>query len=144
MKIKDIMTQHAECISPDVSLAAAAGVMRKAGIGFLPICDHDRLTGSITDRDIVIRGVAEGRDPEGTPVSAIMSPNIVCIFEDQDLAEAAHLMEVKQIRRLAVLNRGKRLIGIVSLGDLASSVGPQLSGEALREICENVESTTAH
>src|ERR1019366_8011687 len=141
MKITEIMTQQPECISPPASLAAAAGIMRKLGVGFLPICDHDRLTGSITDRDIGIPAPAEGRDPEATPVSAISSPKIVYSYDDQDIDEAARLMEVKQIRRLAVLNRGKRLVGIVSLGDLASSVGTQLSGEALREICENVEST---
>lgn len=144
MKIKDIMTPHAECISPEMSLSAAANLMRNAEIGFLPICENDRLIGSVTDRDIVIRGVAEGREMDGTPVRAIMSPKIVYIFEDQDVEEAVRLMEVRQIRRLAVLNENKRLVGIISLGDVASAVGTNLSGEALREICEPIHSASDH
>jgi CBS domain-containing protein len=144
MKIKDIMTHPAEWISPEMSLSAAADLMRKSEIGFLPIGENDRLIGSVTDRDIVIRGVAEGREMEGTPVRAIMSPKIVYIFDDQDVEEAVRLMEVRQIRRLAVLNREKRLVGIISLGDLAGGVGTNLSGEALREICEPIHSNSDH
>jgi CBS domain-containing protein len=138
MKIHDVMTSHAECISPDTSLIDAAKRMRELDVGGLPICDHDRLAGMVTDRDLVIRGLAEARDPHTATVRDVMSPGIVYIFEDQDAEEAARVMEVKQIRRLPVLNREKRLVGIVSLGDLAVDASFALSGEALKEISQPV------
>lgn len=141
MKIQDIMTPHARCVGPQENLASAAGLMRDLNVGALPVCDHDRLAGLVTDRDIAIRGVAEARDPNKTTVKDIMSPEIVYVFEDQDVEEAARLMEVKQIRRLPVLNRSKRLVGIVSLGDLAVDASTQLSGEALKEISQPVHET---
>jgi len=140
MNINDIMTRGAQCVGPSVSLIRAADLMRELGVGFLPICENDRLIGTITDRDITIRGVAEARDMAGTPVSAIMSPEIVYVYEDQDVGEAARLMEVKQIRRLLVMDREKKLVGVVSLGDLAVGSGIQLSGEALKEISQPVHS----
>lgn len=130
------MTPHAQCISPDACLADAAQRMRELDVGALPICDNDRLAGIVTDRDLAIRGVAEGRDPRSTPVRAVMSPHLAYIFDDQEIEEAARLMEVKQIRRLPVLNRAKRLVGIVSLGDIAVETGVTLSGEALKEISQ--------
>lgn len=136
MKVSDIMTADARCVGPDVSLAVAARLMRDLDVGSLPVCDNDRITGVITDRDITIRAVAEARDVEGTPVRAVMSPEIVYAFDDQDVGDAARLMERKQIRRLPVLNREKRLVGIVSLGDLAVEAGASLSGEALQEISQ--------
>jgi CBS domain-containing protein len=136
MKTSEIMTADARCVGPDVSLAVAAGMMRDLNVGSLPVCDHDRVTGVITDRDITIRAVAEGRDPEGTPVRAVMSPEIAYAFEEQDVEDAARIMEVKQIRRLPVLSREKRLVGIISLGDIAVEAGTALSGEALKEISQ--------
>src|ERR1043166_5516888 len=114
MKIRDVMTSHAECIPPDTSLVEAAKRMRELDVGSLPICDKDRLAGMVTDRDLAIRGLADSRDPKAKPVRDVMSPGIVYIFDDQEAEEAARLMEVKQIRRLPVLNRDKRLVGIVS------------------------------
>lgn len=136
MKISEIMTPNAHCITPDTSLTRAAEIMRTLNVGALPVCAHEQLMGVVTDRDIAIRGVAEARDPAGTPVRAIMSSEIVYAFEDQDVEDAARLMEVKQIRRLPVLNRSKKLVGIVSLGDIATGTGIQLSGEALQEISQ--------
>jgi CBS domain-containing protein len=138
MKISEIMTADARCISPNVSVTAAARLMRDLDVGSLPVCENDRVTGLITDRDIAIRAVAEARDPEGTPVRAVMSSEIVYALEDQDVEDVARLMEVKQIRRLPVLSREKRLVGIVSLGDLAVEAGMALSGEALQEISRPV------
>jgi CBS domain-containing protein len=136
-KISEVMTAHARCIGPDSTLVEAARQMRELDVGSLPICDNDRLAGMVTDRDLVLRGVGEGLDPRSTQVREVMSPGIVYIFEDQDVEEAARLMEVKQIRRLPVLNRDKRLVGIVSLGDLAVEAGAALSGEALQEISQS-------
>ena len=135
-KISDVMTAHARCIGPDSTLVDAARQMRELDVGSLPICDNDRLAGMVTDRDLVLRGIGEGLDPRSTPIRDVMSPGIVYIFEDQDVEEAARVMEVKQIRRLPVLNRDKRLVGIVSLGDLAVEAGAALSGEALQEISQ--------
>lgn len=137
-KIREVMTPHAQCTGPDIMLVDAARQMRELNVGSLPICENDRLVGMVTDRDLALRGIGEALDPRATPVRTVMSPGIVYIFEDQDVEEAARLMEVKQIRRLAVLNRDKRLVGIVSLGDLAVEAGTALSGEALQEISQPV------
>lgn len=107
-------------------------------VGSLPVCgDEDKLVGMITDRDITIRATAGACDAKATLVQDVMTPGIVYCFEDQDVEDATKLMEDNQIRRLAVLNREKRLVGIVSLGDLAVKVGnDHLSGEALERVSE--------
>jgi CBS domain-containing protein len=119
MKVQDILTKDPEVIRPDASICEAARKMKECDIGMLPVCDGERLVGAITDRDLSIRAVAEGRDPNATKVSDVMTPGISYCFEDQELGDAAKVMEEKQIRRLPVLNRSKRLVGIVSLGDFA-------------------------
>jgi predicted transcriptional regulator len=130
------MTAHPRCVSPDNNLVEAAGLMREMDVGALPICDNDRLAGMVTDRDIVLRGTADGRDPNSATVRDVMSPGIFYVFADQDVEEAARIMEEKQIRRLPVLNREKRLVGIVSLGDVAVSSSPAFSGTALRDVSQ--------
>jgi CBS domain-containing protein len=135
MQVKEVMTPGVECIPPDSTLQDAARKMQVLDVGPLPVCDHDRLAGMLTDRDIVVRGVAEGRDPGNTRVRDVMTPEVVYCFEDQDVQEAARLMEQKQVRRLPVLNRDKRLVGIVSLGDLAVETGDRnLSGKTLERV----------
>jgi CBS domain-containing protein len=135
MQVKQIMTRGCECIAPDSTLQEAAERMKALDVGPLPICANDRLAGIVTDRDLVLRGIAEGRDPKATRVRDVMTPNVAYCFEDQDVDEAAQLMKDKQIRRLAVLNRAKRLVGIMSLGDLAVDAGDeQLVGETLERI----------
>ena len=130
------MTSGVRCVGPETSLSEAAKLMAELDVGGLPICDRDRLTGLITDRDIAVRGVALGRDPKTTLVKDAMSAGIVYIYEDQDIEEAARLFEAKKIRRLPVLNRAKRLVGIISLGDLAVNASANLGGEALKEVSE--------
>src|SRR5688572_19590233 len=141
MKVHEIMTAHARCIGPDNTLVEAAGLMRELDVGALPVCDNDRLAGMVTDRDIALRGVADGRDPNTTPVRDVMSPGIVYVFADQEVEEMARTMEARQIRRMPVLNREKRLVGIVSLGDIAMSSNPAFSGMALRDVSEPREPT---
>jgi CBS domain-containing protein len=136
MKVSEIMTPEARCVGPDTSLVTAAEIMRELDVGGLPVCDHGRLAGMITDRDIAVRAVADARDPTGTTVRTVMSPRIVYAFEDQPVEEVARLMEEKQVRRLPVLNREKRLVGMVTLGDLAIEAGAKLSGKALKEISQ--------
>lgn len=134
MKVHEIMTAHARCVGPDNTLVEAAGLMRELDVGALPICDEDRLAGMVTDRDLVLRGVANGRDPNTTPVRDVMSAGIMYAFADQDVEEVVRIMEEKQIRRLPILSREKRLVGIVSLGDIATSSNPAFSGTALRDV----------
>ena len=119
MKIKEILTGNPEVISPDAGLFEAAQKMKASNIGALPVCDGERLVGMITDRDVTIRGVAEGRDPRKAFVRDVMSKDTVCCLGDSELSEAATLMETLQIRRLPILDEGKKLIGIISLGDIA-------------------------
>ena len=137
MRISEVMTRSPECIAPTATVQEAASRMRTLDVGALPVCDNDRLVGVITDRDIAVRSVAAGHDPRTDPVRETMTPGIVYCFEDQDASEAAKLMSEKQIRRLPVLNRDKRLVGIVSLGDLAVDTRDEkLTGETLKEISE--------
>ena len=141
MKVHEIMTAHARCVGPENTLVEAAGLMREMDVGALPVCDNDRLAGMVTDRDIALRGVADGRDPNTTSIREVMTPGIVYVFADQDVEEVARVMEERQIRRLPVLNRQKRLVGIVSLGDIAISSNPAFSGIALRDVSEPREPT---
>src|SRR5437870_1798152 len=110
MRVNEVMTRNAECIPPDANLLDVARRMKALDVGSLPVCDNDRLAGMVTDRDIVLRVIAEGRDPKTVRVRDAMTPEVVYCFEDQDISEAARLMKDKQIRRLVVLNRDKRLV----------------------------------
>jgi CBS domain-containing protein len=136
MKINEIMTRNVEVVQPNSVLQEAAGKMKSLNVGSLPVCDNRKLLGIITDRDIAIRAVADGRDPTSTKVSETMSPDLVYCFEDQDIKDAANLMERHQIRRLPILDRNQQLVGIVSLGDLAVETKNKLSGEVLEEVSE--------
>jgi CBS domain-containing protein len=137
MRVSNLMTMNVECTPPDATLQTAAEKMKVLDVGSLPVCEHDRLAGMVTDRDIVVRAIAEGRNPAEVPVRDIMTPEVTYCFEDDDVEHAAQLMKQKQIRRLLVLNRQKRLVGIVSLGDLAIESGDDLlAGETLERISE--------
>jgi CBS domain-containing protein len=137
MELRDIMTRNVEVISGDASLKEAATKMKTIDVGFIPVCDGDRLKGILTDRDITIRATADGRDPTKTKVADIMSTDIAYCLEDQELDEAVSLMEARQIRRLPVLNLDKQLVGIVSLGDIAVHAGDRdMAGETLEEISQ--------
>jgi CBS domain-containing protein len=137
MQLKDIMTPKVEVISPEATIQEAAQKMSQLDVGPLPVCDGEQLVGMLTDRDIAVRAVAEGCDPTTTMVREAMTPDLVYCFEDQAIQEAARLMEQYQIRRLPILNRNKRLVGIVSLGDLAVSTSDQpLAGEVLEQVSE--------
>ncbi len=142
MLVRNVMTRGVECIRPTASLQEAARRMRDLDVGPLPVCgDNDRLVGMVTDRDITVRATAEGRDPKTARVQDVMTPDVTYCFEDQDVTEATRLMEDNQIRRLVVLDRDKRLVGILSLGDLAVRTGEeQLSGEALEQVSEPAQS----
>jgi CBS domain-containing protein len=135
MQLRDIMTTAVQLTDPAMMLKDAAVLMRDGNFGLLPVGENDRLVGTITDRDITVRAVAEGKDPGTTPVRDAMSKGIRYCFEDQTAEEAAELMSEAQIRRLPVVNRDKRLVGIVALADLATEAPTgEPSGTAIRGI----------
>jgi CBS domain-containing protein len=132
MQLKDVMTTKVQLTDPSAKLKEAAIFMRDGDFGLLPVGANDRLVGTITDRDIAVRAVAEGKDPNTTTVGDVMSEGIHYCFEDQEVEEAARLMSEAQVRRLPVLNRDKRLVGIVALADLATETPASASaGSAL-------------
>jgi CBS domain-containing protein len=142
MELRDIMTRDVEVVSAGASLKEAAGKMKSLDVGLLPVCDGDRLQGIPTDRDITIRATADGRDPKKTKVTAVMSTDLAyCLeLEEQEVEEAVSLMEARQIRRIPILNQDQRLVGIVTLADIAVHVRDRdLSGETLEEISAPAE-----
>jgi CBS domain-containing protein len=139
MQIKDIMTREVEVIHPDATLDDAAAKMDALNVGSLPVCDGDRVLGMITDRDITVRATAVGGDPKATKARDVMTADVIYGFEEQDVSDAARLMREAQIRRLIVLNRDKRLVGIVALGDLAVDSDEQLAGKTLKQVSEPAE-----
>jgi CBS domain-containing protein len=138
MKSNEIMTADVKVIRPGTSIKSAAEEMRNLGVGALPVCDGEKLVGMLTDRDITIRAVAEGRDPGKTTAGDCMSPEMVYCFEDDDLERAQQLMKENQVRRLPVISREKKLVGILAIGDLATKTERQERkvGETLQEISE--------
>jgi CBS domain-containing protein len=138
MQVKDIMTRDVQVVSPDTSVFDAARKMRSFDIGCLPVCKNQRCVGIFTDRDIVIRGVAEGRNLENTAAGDIMSTNIVHCSEDDDISTVIKLMEDKQLRRILVLDENKYPVGICSVGDVALDSGDlQLTGEVMHEVARH-------
>jgi CBS domain-containing protein len=140
MEVRKIMTRNVEVIHPDRPIQEAAERMKELDVGPLPVCEGDRLVGMLTDRDITVRAVADGYDPWTTPVRDVMTREVDCCFEDDDVANAARIMEQKQILRLLVLNRDRRLVGIVSLADLAvTAADEQMTSETVQRISEPAE-----
>lgn len=136
MQVHEIMTAHPRTVAPGNTLVEAAGLMRELDVGALPVVERDGFIGIVTDRDVVVRGVADGLDPRTTPVSVVMSGGIEYVYADQPVEEAARQMENRKIRRLLVLDRAKSLVGMVSLGDIATSSNPAFTGLALRDVSE--------
>ncbi len=136
MKVHEIMTGNPGSIGPENTLVEAAGLMRELDVGALPVMDNETLTGIVTDRDLVIRGIADGQDPSRATVRDVMSGGTERVFADQEVEEAVRVMEQRQIRRLPVMDRGEKLVGMVSLGDIATSSNPAFSGMALRDVSE--------
>jgi CBS domain-containing protein len=139
MQVLDVMTRDVETIAPDASLQQAAEAMEAMGVGSLPVCDGRRLVGTLTDRDIVVRGVATGRSPVEMVVRECMTEDISYAFEEEDSEQVLARMKALQIRRLAVLDKEKNLVGIVSLGDIATeprAADSKEVGEAIAEISE--------
>jgi len=135
MRVGDVMTRDVETVSADLSLMAAARRMQRRDIGFLPVVENDVVIGVITDRDITLRGLGEGRTPQLTTVREIMTPAAVWCYENNVLTEAVELMEENHVRRLLVLNRERNVVGLLSLDDLAAHMSSdRLLGIVLRKV----------
>lgn len=134
MFVKNVMSKEPRIIKEDTTIQKAAQIMRDCDCGYLPVGENDRLTGALTDRDIIVRAIAEGRNTETTTAGDIMTQKIQYCFEEDDLKDAAELMKKQQIRRLVVLNGDKRMTGILSVGDIACQ-DEKLVGAIESEVC---------
>jgi CBS domain-containing protein len=133
--LKEIMTSTVDVISRETNAAEAALKMKYLNVGAIPVCDGERLCGMVTDRDLVVRVVAKGLDPKQVHVSEATSSEVFFCYEDEDLEKASQVMAQKQIRRLPILSRAKKLVGIVSLGDVAvRGKDAQTSGIVLEQV----------
>ena len=118
MLVTELMTQFARTVESSMAMSEAAELMRDHNVGVLPVLEGERLTGMLTDRDLVVRGLAEGKDPELTTVREIMTPRVATVFDDQDLDEAIQAMRENRVRRVAVISHDRRLLGVLSEADL--------------------------
>jgi len=141
MRVADAMTRDVQLASPDQSIIEAAKMMADGDCGSLPVGENDRLVGMVTDRDIVIRALAQGRTD--CKIRDVMSQDIKYCFEDDDIDDVAHNMGDLQIRRLPVLSKDKRMVGIVSLGDITHTADTDIAGEALSSITEKASQHTS-
>ncbi len=133
MKVSDLMTRDVRVANPDEAIQFVARIMAGLDVGALPVGENDRLVGMITDRDIALRAIAEGKGPD-TKVRDVMTADVQYCYDDQDIDEVAENMAGIQVRRLPVVNRDKRLVGILSLGDIALSGSEDNAGEALKGV----------
>lgn len=135
MQAKSFMSRNVECIFPNTSIQEAARKMQSLDVGFLPICKDDRIVGTLTDRDIVLRVVAAGKDLARLSAQDVMTTDVHWCYDDQTAEEIGDYMAEKEIRRVLILDRNKRLAGVVSIGDLSKVQGQQeKTGETMREI----------
>lgn len=133
-QLKDVMSHEVKILNPDAAVKDAARQMRDGDFGLMPVGENDRLIGTLSDRDIVVRGVAQGMDASAK-VRDVMSPDVVWAYENDSVEKASRIMSDKQIRRLPIVNADKRLVGIVALGDLAvGGADRQRAGQTLSDI----------
>jgi CBS domain-containing protein len=134
MKVSVLMTKKVKTVQPDASISTIAKLMRDEDIGAVPVANKDKLIGMVTDRDIVIRALASSQDPGSVTAQSIMSARVMYCFSDQDVEEVLSNMGDQQIRRLAVVDRDKRLVGVVSLGDLSGHASAARAANSLSDI----------
>ena len=137
MKVREIMSRNVECIQTDTTMKDAAEKMRLLDVGFLPVCDGDTVVGTLTDRDITIRHVADGQNPYRVKAGDIMTPSAFYCFEDEDVEGVGRYMQEHEVRRVLIFDVSHQLVGVVSLGDISKAAGEErLVGETLKEIAE--------
>ena len=134
MKIQQAMHKGAQWVSPDTPVSEVAALMKKDDIGAVPVGDKDRLVGMITDRDLALRILPDGADPKSLKAGDVMTKGIVYCRTDQSIEDALHLMEDRKIRRLPVINDKKRLVGMLSLGDVSHHASRELLGELVHAV----------
>jgi CBS domain-containing protein len=139
MKLKDIMTTEVLFVASDTPVAEVARKMEQNEIGAVPVCDGQKILGMVTDRDIALKVVGRGISPRDCVAADIMTSPIVWCYDDCDVQEAARLMESRQIRRLIVVSREEKLVGVVALGDVATRANQRIAGEALEKISEHTQ-----
>lgn len=132
-RVHEVMTDRPRCVTPETPVAEAARLMETDDVGALPILEGENLTGMVTDRDIVIRAVAKGKDPRGMPVREVASEELISVHPDDELSEALRLMAHHQVRRLPVVDEG-RLVGIVAQADIASEASEKAVGAMVEDI----------
>jgi CBS domain-containing protein len=135
MTISDIMTRDVQVVRAETPIREAAETMARIDAGALPVCDGDNLLGMVTDRDIVVRGIAKGLSGSDT-VSQVMTEGVEYCFDDDELTEVQDKMAASQIRRIPVVDRNKKLVGILSLGDVAREAKPAEAGDVLEEVSQ--------
>lgn len=136
MQVREVMTPDVTTVRPDSSLIEIAKIMREEDIGSVPVTDNEQLLGMVTDRDIVIRGLVEGHDGLDRTAADVMSPDVRCCATDDDVEEVLRDMGDQQLRRMPVIDDDKRLVGIVSLGDLSREAKPKQAGQSLKDISQ--------
>ena len=135
MKVKEVMHKGVDWVSPDTPLTEVAKLMRAHDVGCVPIGEDDKLVGMVTDRDIVCKGLADGGfDSRSAVARDVMSEGIHCCREDDDLAKAVHHMEQLKVRRLPVINKSKRMVGIISMGDVGTFASNELLAECVKSV----------
>src|SRR5215831_8910405 len=133
-KVRDAMSHRPRCVSPDTPLSEAAAVMESEDVGALPVLDGEHLAGMVTDRDIVTRAVALGKDPRGMPVREVATKEVVAIGQDEDLSDALKLMAQHRVRRLPVVDDEDRLVGVLAQADVALTSKEKSVGEVVGAI----------
>jgi CBS domain-containing protein len=136
-KVHEVMTDRPRCVTPETPVSEAAQLMEADDIGSLPILEGEQLAGMVTDRDIVIRAVAKGKDPRGMPVREVASRDLVTVQANDDLSDALKLMASQQVRRLPVVDEDNRLVGILAQADIAFEAKEKAVGEMVEEISKS-------
>lgn len=135
-KVRDVMTDRPRCVTPETPVSEAARLMKSEDVGSLPVLEGDKLTGIVTDRDIVVQAIADEKDPRGMPVREVASREVVTIGPEEDLSEALKLMASNQVRRIPVVDEDSTLVGIVAQADIAREVKEKDSGQMLQDISQ--------
>jgi CBS domain-containing protein len=136
-KVHEVMTESPRCVTAETTVSEAAQLMKSDDIGALPVLEGERLTGMITDRDIVVQVIAKGKDPRGMPVREVASRELVKVNVDQDLSSALQLMASEQVRRVPVVDDDGRLVGILAQADIAREAKEKAVGEMVQEISKS-------
>lgn len=136
-KVREVMTDRPRCVTLDTPISEAASLMESENIGSLPVLEGEELAGMITDRDIVVRAIAQGKDPRGMPVREVASRELVTVYADDDLSNALKKMASQQVRRLPVVDEENRLVGVLAQADVALEVKEKAVGEMVEEISKS-------